>query len=83
MRPVIRIAIEDDPARKDKLRIVLHASGVERLECFAENLTPQEASRMHVALRKAFLAGIHWMREDASSYTLSVHPDVICTTRNA
>lgn len=82
MRPVIRIAIEDDLNHKDKLRIVLHADGVERVECFADNLTTHDASRMHVALRKAFLAGMHWMREDSSSYILSIHPDVICQQRN-
>lgn len=82
MRPVIQIAVEPDPNHKDKLQIALYVEGLHQ-ETLCAGLTAQEASRMHVPLRRAFLAGMHWMREDVSSYTLSLHPDVICLQRGA
>lgn len=78
MRPSIRVAVEDDPNHKGKRRILIHTADVERVECVADNLSLQDSTRMQIAVRKAFLAGMHWMREDTSSYVLSLHPDVVC-----
>lgn len=77
MRPTMRIEIEPDPSRRRKRVVVLHLpdGGTETL---AYDLLPSEAARMLVPLRKALLLGVTWMREDATSYLLALHPDVSC-----
>lgn len=77
MRPTLRIEVDIDPAHKRKKAIVLHLPDG-ATEILAYDLKAAEAARMLVPLRKAFLAGVSWFREDTSAYIIAAHPDVVC-----
>lgn len=78
MRDQIKIQLASDPVHKGKFLVLVQSSATEQRSVLAGGLTKQEAHRLLLPLRRAFLAGIAWLREDVSSYTLSVNPDVNC-----
>lgn len=82
MRPPVTIEIDHDPARSRRKRVVLR-SECGNVEVLASDLTATDAERLLVPLRKAFLSGVQWMRDDASSYVLSTIPNVHCVTQGA
>ena len=82
MRPTLRIEVEADPTHKRKKAIVIHLPDG-ATEILAYDLKPAEAARMLIPLRKAFLAGITWFREDTSTYIIAAHPDVVCAYEEA
>jgi hypothetical protein len=78
MRPHIKIALAPDPIHKNKHLVVVQLPDEERHGVLAGGLTKAEAHRLLLPLRRAFMAGMEWMREDMSSYALSIHPEVNC-----
>jgi len=78
MRPRFYIAIEPDLTRPKKWAVVLRDGEGALIESLTENLSRIEAERLLMPSRRAFMAGLAWMREDASSYVLSMNAEVIC-----
>lgn len=80
MRPRIEVAIEKDPARPALYCLVIRGpDGF--LHQIAENLTRTQAQVALMPARKAFGAGMAWLREDASSYILSTNPEICCSIK--
>lgn len=77
MRAAISIEIERDFRKARKFQIVMRQEG-EHPAILAADLTQHDAWRMLIPLRKAFLAGVQWLRNDSVSYLMSAHPRVIC-----
>lgn len=78
MREQIKISLASDPVHKGKFLVTVQSNATEHQAVLAGGLTKMEAHRLLLPLRRAFLAGIAWLREDVSSYTLSVHPEITC-----
>lgn len=78
MRDQIKLHLATDPVHKGKFLVVVQSNATEHRAVLAGGLTKIEAHRLMLPLRRAFLEGIAWMREDVSSYTLSVHPEITC-----
>ena len=81
MRPRIEVAIEKDPGRPVKYALMVRGPD-EYSICLADNLTMKQAQIALMPARKAFGAGMAWLREDASSYILSSNPEVSCIIRS-
>lgn len=76
MRARIGIAIEEDLSHPKKFAVMAHTPG--NSVALGNNMSRVEANRMLIPLRRAFMAGMEWMRQDIVEYGMSVHPDVVC-----
>lgn len=78
MRQKIHVERINDLQRTNRFAIVVkEPCGTET--CLADNLTDAEAARMLIPVRKAFLLGVRWFREDVDAYVYATTPDVICS----
>ena len=74
----IQVVVERDVERPKKFAVAVRdADG--NLICWpARNLTRVAAARCLIPVRIAFLSAVAWMRDDLSSYLLSLNPHVSC-----
>lgn len=78
MRQTVHVEIVRDLQRTNRFMVVIREPcGSET--CLADNLPGAEAARMLVPVRKAFLTGVRWFREDVDAYIYTAAPDVICS----
>lgn len=77
MRHQVRIEIEPDPTQKGRKQIVLRDSNGETM-LLASGVKIAEAALLLVALRKAYLAGVQWFRQDSAQYIQATAPNVTC-----
>ncbi len=78
MRPEIRIELEKDPNAPQLWCVMLYGSNGVRVVDLARRLEKSKAELLLVPCRKAFMAGVEWMREDSSSYIQTSTPKVLC-----
>lgn len=78
MRQRFYISVEPDLVRSKQWAIVLRDEDGTLIDTLADNYRRIDAERMLLPTRRAFLAGLSWMRNDASNYLLSLLPEVIC-----
>ena len=78
MRPEIRIELEKDPNAPHLWAVVMYGSNGVRTVDLGRRLNRSRAELLLVPCRKAFLAGVDWMREDSSSYIQTTTPKVLC-----
>jgi len=81
MRDPIHITVERDIEHPTTYMIVYrdeHGS----VSILASHLKKQEAARMLLPIRTAFMKGAGWMREDVSNYALSSRPNIKLTAED-
>lgn len=78
MRPKFKIELEQDRLASQKWSVVLYGPDGSRLAELGRNMEQNRAELLLVPCRKAFLAGVEWLRQDASSYIETITPNVIC-----
>ena len=81
MRPRICLSIEKDAERPAQYCIVITGPDGACLDVVASNMTKKQAHQALQPARRAFVAGMAWLREDLSSYTLSVNPEICCSIK--
>ena len=78
MRPKFKIELEQDRLASQKWGVALYGPDGARIAELARNMERNRAELLLVPCRKAFLAGVDWLRQDASSYIQTTAPNVIC-----
>lgn len=80
MQTEFRICVEPDLTRTKRWAVVLRGPDSSILNVLSENMDRPTAERLLVPARRAFMAGVHWTREDVTCYQMSLNPQVLCVT---
>lgn len=81
MRPQIQVNIEKDISRPTMWAVVIRNQEGQLLDTPARNMTKRQAHLCQLPIRRAFLSGMAWLREDSTSYILSINADVTCNIK--
>ena len=79
MRDPCQLCVRQDIEHKTQHMIVF-INEIGDIVILASHLKQADAERMLVPMRRAFMEGAHWMRNDISNYALSARPNIQAET---